>query len=178
MSESIPKDIRGQLKWARERVDAQLQRLSKISSEVDRRERAMFERVISLEKSGQGLRAERYSVELSELKKLRDTVRAASATLDAVSLKLDGSVSLGDAIAAISGARTVVSNLSRQIKGINPDLDRAMSGIDDVLSSTQQTFSEIYIPSNEESERIIEEATAVVDLRRRQSEPLPEPQPQ
>ena len=169
MSEGIPKDVRGQLKWAKERVDSQLQKLSRISSSVDSRERALFEKVVSLEKAGQSLRASRYSVELSELKKLKGTVRATAATLDAVSLKLDGAVSLGDAIAAIAGARTVVSSLSRQVKGMNPDFDRTIAEIDDVLSSTQQTFSEIQIPTNPESEQILEEATAVAELRVRQS---------
>ncbi len=167
MSNEVPKDVRGQLKWAKERIDAQLQRLSRISSSVESREKALFEKVVKFSRSGQGLRAEAYSKELSELRKLKGTVGAVSATLDALSLKLEGSVALGDAVAAISGARRTLSRLHSEIRGMNPDLDNAMAEIDDVLRSTQQAFSEIQVPRSEEAERILEEAAAVVELRQR-----------
>ncbi|MGC8969893.1 MAG: hypothetical protein ACP5LG_04925 [Conexivisphaera sp.] len=178
MPDNVPRDLRDQLRWAKERVDSQLQRLNRISDDVDRRERALFERVVSLSRSGQTLRAEKHSEELSQLRKLRDTVRAVSATLDAVSLKLEGAVSLGDAVAALSSARTAVSSLSRQVRGMSPDVDKFLAEVDDVLSSTQQAFSEIQIPVTPDAERIIEEASAVADLRRGSSLPEPELQPQ
>ncbi|MCI4461144.1 MAG: hypothetical protein JHC24_03000 [Thaumarchaeota archaeon] len=169
MPEKVPDDVRGQLKWAKERIDSQLQKLNRISSDVDRREKALFERVVSLSKSGDPLRAEKYSEELSQVRKLRDTVRALSATLDAVSLKLEGTIGLGDAVAAISGARAIVANLSRQVKGMNPEIDRSIAEISDVLTSTQQMFSEIYIPTSPDSESILKEAEAVAEVRRRQA---------
>ncbi len=166
MSE-VPKDMRGQLRWAKERIDSQLQRLSKISSGVEAREKSLFEKVVSLEKSGQSLRASSYSIELSEVRKLKDIVRATAATLDAVSLKLEGAVSLGDAVAAMSGAREAIRALGSQVKGMNPEFDRALAEIDEILSSTQQSFPDIQVPRSEEAEQILMEAAALADLRLR-----------
>lgn len=166
MSE-VPKDMRGQLRWAKERIDSQLQRLSKISSGVEAREKSLFEKVVSLEKSGQSLRASSYSIELSEVRKLKDIVRATVATLDAISLKLEGAVSLGDAVAAMSGAREAIRALGSQVKGMNPEFDRVLAEIDEILSSTQQSFPDIQVPRSEEAEQILMEAAALADLRLR-----------
>lgn len=163
-----PKPLRKKLVDARKSIEKETRRISRISSKVEAREKKLFERIVELKESGNDEAARRMSAELSEVKKLEDTLRKSQALLEALALKLEGTVGLGDSIAALVEAGKLLNGLSSTISKLMPTAERSIEEVGATLNAALDTLSSITPPALEDTTGIIEEAARVAEKREKQ----------
>jgi division protein CdvB (Snf7/Vps24/ESCRT-III family) len=111
------------------------------------------------------------SGELSQIRKMNKMVTSAKLALEQIQLRLNTITELGDVVVTLSPAMSVIKGLQGGLAGMMPEADQSFGQISDLLGniitdSGQIPNNEIGTVSgfNEDTARIMEEASAVVEM--------------
>ncbi len=145
-------------------MDTALERFSK-------RDKAIFKRIVKSYSKRDTLRASVLANELAEIRKVEKMLMQAKLALESISLRLKTVSELGDIVAVLTPAVSVLNNVKSKMTNIVPEADKELEDVrkllTEIVSSTSQTngLPVNFEAANEEAAKILEEAASVAEQR-------------
>ncbi|HEX6029000.1 MAG TPA: hypothetical protein VFY64_08180, partial [Nitrososphaeraceae archaeon] len=110
------------------------------------------------------------SNELSQIRKMNKMVSSAKLALEQIQLRLNTITELGDVVITLSPAMSVIKGIQGGLSSMMPEADQSFGQISDLLGSIMADSGQIPTAEigastglNEDSMKIIEEASAIVE---------------
>ncbi len=164
-------NIKEQIGLVTQRLDAQTRSLDAAVTRFQNRDLEVFNRIVAAMAHRDQARANILATELSEIRKVEKMLTHASLALQSVSMRLSTVCEMGDLVAALSPAKTVLGSIRNEMGMILPEASQELGNIGNLLSdicvSTSQN-SEIPMnagASNPEAMAILEEAELAAEKR-------------
>lgn len=177
-----PKEnLRNQVSSAQRSVQVLVTRLDSKSTRLQEQDAKLFQSVVSAMQAHETERASAYSNELAEVRKITRSITQIKLVLEQINLRMGTVQDFGDVVTSISPVVSVVKGMRGSLQGIMPEAGSEMSDIGDMLSGMITdagqlggTFNKVS-SSSDESEKILAEASALVELKHEDKFPVPIP---
>jgi len=172
-----PGNLKQQITGVSRQIDIQVHKLDTAARRFERRDTALFKRVIGALSQRDTTRANILASELAEIRKVEKMLMHAKLALESVSMRLNTVSELGDVVVAIAPAANVLNNIRAEMSDVFPEANRELENIggllNEIVSSTTQTSG---LPmnaeaANAEAEKILEEAERAAEERIKQQLP-------
>ena len=143
----------------------------------ENRDAAIFKCVVKAISERDKARANILASELWEIRKVEKMLTQASIALESVSMRLNTVSEVGDLVAVLAPAASVLNNIRSGMSTVLPEAGRELENIgsllrDIVTSTNQSTEVPVNIgTANAEAEKILEEAELAVENRLREQFP-------
>lgn len=166
-------DIKTQISFVTKRLDAQTQSLDMAVKRFENRDAAIFQRCVKAMADRDQARANILATELGEIRKVEKMLTQASIALESVSMRLNTVSEMGDLVAMLAPAASVLNNIRSGMSSVLPQASQELENIgsllgDIVTSSNQSSDVPMNIGSttnNPEAERILAEAELEAEKR-------------
>jgi division protein CdvB (Snf7/Vps24/ESCRT-III family) len=172
-----PGDLKQQITGVGRQIDVQVHKLDNACKRFEKRDAALFKRVIKALSQRDTARANILASELAEIRKVEKMLMHAKLALESVSMRLTTVSELGDVVTALAPAANVLNSVRSEMSGIFPEANRELENIGgllgEIVTSTTQT-SGLAVnaeAANAEAEKILEEAERVAEERIKQQLP-------
>jgi division protein CdvB (Snf7/Vps24/ESCRT-III family) len=171
-------DLKQQINLVIQRLDVQTQTLDKAVRRFDDRDAGVFKCVVKALSERDKARANILATELWEIRKVKKMLMQSSLAMESVSMRLNTASELGDLVAILAPAASVLGNIRSGMSSVLPEAGRELENIgnllsDIVISTNQSTEMPVDIgTANSEAKGILEEAELAVEKKLR--EQLPE----
>jgi division protein CdvB (Snf7/Vps24/ESCRT-III family) len=164
--------LKEQIGLVTQRLDAQTRSLDAAVKRFELRDAEIFGRVVKAMEARDQARANILATELGEIRKVEKMLNHASLALQSVSMRLNTVSEMGDVVAALSPARTVLSSVRGEMCNIFPEASAELGNIGNLLSdicvstSNESTAMPMDVKAaNEEALKILEEAEVAAECR-------------
>ena len=170
-------DIKQQISLVTKRIDVQTQTLDAAVKRFENRDAAIFKCVVKAIADRDKARANILASELWEIRKVEKMLTQASIALESVSMRLNTVSEVGDLVAVLAPAASVLNNIRSGMSTVLPEAGRELDSIgsllgDIVTSTNQSTEMPMYTGTvNAEAEKILEEAELAAEKRLREQFP-------
>jgi len=163
--------LKPRIEEAQRKLQMQIAKLDSISSRMHEKDQVIFKRVVLAMQSHDASHARVLSGELSQIRKMNKMVTSAKLALEQIQLRLNTITELGDVVVTLSPAMSVIKGLQGGLAGMMPEADQSFGQISELLGNIITDSGQI--PSNEigtvtgfneDTARIMEEASAVVEM--------------
>lgn len=162
--------LKPRIEEAQKKLQLQIGKLDSISIKMDGKDQIIFKRVVQAVQNHEIQYAKVLSAELAQIRKMSKMVNSAKLALEQIHLRLNTITELGDVVVTLSPAMSVIKGIQNGLTSMMPDADQSLSQISDLLGgilsdSAQIPAAEINNSKtmSEDSIKIIEEATAIVE---------------
>jgi division protein CdvB (Snf7/Vps24/ESCRT-III family) len=163
--------LKPRIEEAQKKLQMQIAKLDSISARMQEKDQVIFKRVVLAMQSHDASHARVLSGELSQIRKMNKMVTSAKLALEQIQLRLNTITELGDVMVTLSPAMSVIKGLQSGLAGMIPEADQSFGQISELLGniitdSGQIPNNEIGTVTgfNEDTARIMEEASAVVEM--------------
>src|SRR5215217_342098 len=166
-----PQDpLKPRIEEAQNKLQMQVSKLEKISNKLEEKDKLIFNRVVQSLQNHDSYYAKILSNELSQVRKMSKMVNSAKLAFEQIQLRLNTVTELGDVVVTLSPAMSVIKGIQGGLSSMMPEADQSFGQISDLLGSIMAYSGQI--PSteigastglNEDSMKIIEEASAIVE---------------
>ena len=154
--------LKPRIEDAQKKLEIQISKLDNISVKTIEKDQVVFKRIVQAVQNHEVQYAKVLSGELAQIRKMGKMVNSAKLALEQIHLRLNTITELGDVVVTLSPAMSVITMM--------PEADHSLTQISDLLGnivgdSGQLPNTEINNVklSSEDSMKIIEEATAIVE---------------
>jgi len=158
LSEALTETIR--------RLNAQSTRLLFLHKRLSDREEALFRAVVTALERGERERARICANEVSEIRKVRNSVWRCYLMVEQAIMRLETMKSLGYMVSELKPALDLVKQLGGRLADVMPDVSNELSNVsnvlDEVLQNTSIPRSDIRIASSREGEELLNEVFSSV----------------
>jgi division protein CdvB (Snf7/Vps24/ESCRT-III family) len=161
--------LKPRIQTAVNKLQVQISKMDSMLTKLQERDQQIFQRVVTAMQQHDTSTSKVLSNELAEIRKVTRMLGNARMSLEQVQLRLTTIHDLGDAMVAIGPAMSTM-------KGLKSSLGRFMPEADSELNSMTQTLNGLMVDSfsgdafnmesdatNEETEKILQEASAVAE---------------
>src|SRR6476620_3500320 len=163
--------LKPRIEEAQKKLQMQISKLDAISTKMNEKDKLIFDRVIQAVQNHDGQYAKLLSNELSQVRKMNSMVDSAKLALEQIQLRLNTMTELGDVVVTLSPAMSVIKGIQGGLSSMMPEADQSFGQISDLLGSIMTESGQISNTEingfngglNEDSMKIIEEATAIVE---------------
>ena len=156
-------NLKDQISEVTQRLDAQTRNLDAAVHRFEIRDADIFQRVVKAMTQRDTARANILATELGEIRKVEKMLSHASLALQSVSMRLSTVSELGDVVAVLSPAKSMLNNIRSEMCSILPEASQELGNIGNLLSDiTCSTNQSSDIPEN----TIMASADALQILRR------------
>lgn len=162
--------LKPRIEEAQKKLQLQITKLDNISIKLDSKDQLIFKRVVQAVQNHEIQYAKVLSAELAQIRKMSKMVNSAKLALEQIHLRLNTITELGDVVVTLSPAMSVIKGIQNGLTSMMPEADHSLSQISDLLGgiladSAQIPAAEINNSKvmSEDSIKIIEEATAMVE---------------
>ena len=162
--------LKPRIEEAQKKLQLQITKLDNISIKMDSKDQLIFKRVVQAVQNHEIQYAKVLSAELAQIRKMSKMVNSAKLALEQIHLRLNTITELGDVVVTLSPAMSVIKGIQNGLTSMMPEADHSLSQISDLLGgiladSAQIPAAEINNSKvmSEDSIKIIEEATAIVE---------------
>src|ERR1043166_522140 len=162
--------LKPRIEEAQHKLQLQISKLDSISSKMQEKDQVIFKRVVQALQNHETQYAKILSGELSQVRKMNKMASSARLALEQIELRLNTITELGDVVVTLSPAMSVIKGIQNGLTSMMPEADQSLSQISDLLGgiladSAQIPAAEINNSKvmTEDSLKIIEEATAIVE---------------
>ncbi|HEX7031904.1 MAG TPA: Snf7 family protein [Nitrososphaera sp.] len=163
--------LKPRIEEAQKKLQMQIAKLDAISARMQEKDQVIFKRIVLAMQSHDASHARVLSGELSQIRKMNKMVTSAKLALEQIQLRLNTITELGDVVVTLSPAMSVIKGLQGGLSGMMPEADQSFGQISELLGSIitdsgQIPTNEIGTVTgfNEDTARIMEEASAVVEM--------------
>jgi division protein CdvB (Snf7/Vps24/ESCRT-III family) len=163
--------LKPRIEEAQKKLQMQITKLDSISGRMQEKDQVIFKRVVLAMQSHDSQHARVLSGELSQIRKMNKMVTSAKLALEQIQLRLNTITELGDVVVTLSPAMSVIKGLQGGLSGMMPEADQSFGQISELLGniitdSGHMPNAEIgtITNSNDDTLRIMEEASAVVEM--------------
>ncbi len=164
--------LKPRIEEAQKKLQMQIAKLDSISSRMQEKDQMIFKRIVLSMQSHDTQHAKVLSGELSQIRKMNKMVTSAKLALEQIQLRLNTISELGDVVVTLSPAMSVIKGIQGGLSGMMPEADQSFSQISELLGNIITDSSQIpagdiggFVGSNEDTTKIMEEASAVVEMR-------------
>ena len=166
-----PQDpLKPRIEEAQSKLQMQLSKLDKISAKLREKDQVIFKRVVHSLQNHDSHYAKLLSGELSQVRKMNKMVDSAKLALEQIELRLHTVTEFGDVAATLGPAMAAMKGIQGGLSTMMPQADQSFGQISELLGgimsqSGQMHNAELGVPElNEESMKIIEEASALLEV--------------
>jgi division protein CdvB (Snf7/Vps24/ESCRT-III family) len=177
--------LRPKLEMASRQIQIQVVKLEQATAKLRDKDASIFSKVVSSMQRNDTTRASMLANELSEVRKMSNVVMQAKLALEQLNLRLTTIQDLGDIANTLTPAINVIKGVQPGLVNLVPDAEQEIGEISSLLSGIlvdagQLDASQLNFEANsEEAEKVIEEASAIVEERMRNKFPdVPEDETQ
>jgi division protein CdvB (Snf7/Vps24/ESCRT-III family) len=166
-------NVKEQIGLVTQRLDAQTRTLDAAVKRFEMRDAEIFKKVVRAMETRDQARANIYATELGEIRKVEKMLTHASLALQSVSMRLNTVQEMGDLVAVLSPAKTMLNGIRSEMCGIMPEASQELGNIGNLLTEICSTTSSEYNDvsgvgaqaANEEALKILEEAEIAAETR-------------
>ena len=151
------------------KLQVQTTKMDTMLSKLEERDQQLFKRVVTAVQQHDTSASKVLSNELAEIRKVKKMLGGARMSLEQVQLRLATIHDLGDAMVAIGPAMNTMKSLQSSLGKFMPEADSEMNAMAQTLnglmvdSISDDSFNMESDASNEETDRILQEASAVAE---------------
>src|SRR5215212_1424616 len=165
-----PVPLKPKIEDAQKKLQLQISKLDGISNKMHEKDHLIFKRIVYAMQNHDSQYAKVLSNELSQIRKMNKMVSSAKLAMEQIQLRLNTITELGDVVVTLSPAMSVIKGIQGGLSSMMPEADQSFGQISDLLGSIMADSGQI--PSteigastglNEDSMKIIEEASAIVE---------------
>ncbi|MGA3111799.1 MAG: hypothetical protein ABSE15_07175 [Candidatus Bathyarchaeia archaeon] len=170
-------NLKEQIALVIQRIDVQTRTLDAAVQRFQNRDADIFNRVVKAFSQRDEARANILATELAEIRKIEKMLTHASLAMQSVSMRLNTVSEMGDLVAVLSPAKSVINSVRSGMCDILPEASAELGSIgnllNDIVGTTCQTQD---IPVNNtridpEAEAILKEAEMVTERKLKQQLP-------
>jgi division protein CdvB (Snf7/Vps24/ESCRT-III family) len=169
--------LRPKLEQASRQIQIQVVKLEQAAAKLKEKDANIFSKVVSSMQKNDSTRASMLANELSEVRKMSNVVTQAKLALEQLNLRLNTVQDLGDIANTLAPAISVIKGVQPGLINLVPDAEREIGEISSLLSGILVDAGQIdgsqlsFETNSEEAEKVIEEASAIVEERMRNKFP-------
>ena len=151
------------------KLQVQTTKMDAMLTKLDQRDQQLFTRVVTAVQQHDTSASKVLSNELAEIRKVKKMLGGARMSLEQVQLRLSTIHDLGDAMVAIGPAMSTMKGLQSSLGKFMPEADSELNTMTQTLnglmtdSLSGDAFNMESDVSNEETEKILQEASAVAE---------------
>ena len=151
------------------KLQVQTTKMDVMLSKLEERDQQLFKRVVTAVQQHDTSASKVLSNELAEIRKVKKMLGGARMSLEQVQLRLATIHDLGDAMVAIGPAMNTMKSLQSSLGKFMPEADSEMNAMAQTLnglmvdSISDDSFNMESDASNEETDKILQEASAVAE---------------
>ena len=151
------------------KLQVQTTKMDAMLTKLDQRDQQLFKRVVTSVQQHDTSASKVLSNELAEIRKVKKMLGGARMSLEQVQLRLSTIHDLGDAMVAIGPAMSTMRGLQSSLGKFMPEADSELNSMTQTLnglmtdSLSGDAFNMESDVSNEETEKILQEASAVAE---------------
>ena len=151
------------------KLQIQTTKMDAMLTKLDQRDQQLFKRVVTSVQQHDTSASKVLSNELAEIRKVKKMLGGARMSLEQVQLRLSTIHDLGDAMVAIGPAMNTMRGLQSSLGKFMPEADSELNSMTQTLnglmtdSLSGDAFNMESDVSNEETEKILQEASAVAE---------------
>ncbi len=172
-------NIKDQIVQVTQRINIQTKSLELAEKRFQNRDADMFNRVVRAISERDNARANIYATELSEIRKVEKMLLHASLALESVSMRLTTVSEMGDLVAALAPAASVLSTVKSEMCTILPEAGSELGNIGNLLTeivtstnSSTEVPTDVSVKIDADAQMILQEAEIAAEKKLR--EQLPE----
>ncbi|MCL5876747.1 MAG: Snf7 family protein [Candidatus Bathyarchaeota archaeon] len=164
-------NLKEQITMVTQRLDTQTKSLDAAVVRFQNRDAEIFNRIIRAMAQRDQARANILATELSEIRKVEKMLSHASLALQSVSMRLSTVSELGDVVAVLSPAKSLLNNVRSEMCSIMPEASQELGNIgnllSDIVGSTNQSqdLQVNTVMASAEALQILEEAEVAAESR-------------
>ncbi len=161
--------LKPRLETAVKRLQTQISKLDGMVTKLKQKDEKLFKRIVTATQQHDTTTSRVLSKELAEVRKVTKLLSNARIALEQIELRLTTFHDLGDTVVTIMPTIGLMKNLRSSLVRFMPEADQELSGMTEMLNGLMtDTFhnGDFGIDSestNEESEKILQEASAVAE---------------
>ena len=151
------------------KLQVQTTKMDAMLTKLDQRDQQLFTRVVTAVQQHDTSASKVLSNELAEIRKVKKMLGGARMSLEQVQLRLSTIHDLGDAMVAIGPAMSTMKGLQSSLGKFMPEADSELNTMTQTLNGLKtdslsgDAFNMESDVSNEETEKILQEASAVAE---------------
>ena len=151
------------------KIQVQTTKMDSMLGKLEQRDQQLFKRVVTSVQQHDTAASKVLSNELAEVRKVKKMLGCARMALEQVQLRLATIHDLGDAMVAIGPAMNTMKSLQSSLGKFMPEADSEMNAMAQTLnglmvdSISDDSFNMESDASNEETDKILQEASAVAE---------------
>jgi division protein CdvB (Snf7/Vps24/ESCRT-III family) len=174
---SSAEPLRPKLELASRQIQIQVVKLEQASVKLKEKDASIFSKIVSSMQRNDTTRAGMLANELLEVRKMNNVVTQSKLALEQLNLRLNTIQELGDIASTLTPAINIIKGVQPGLVNLVPDAEREIGEISSLLSGILVDAGKIdggqlsFEPNSEEAEKVIEEASAIVEERMREKFP-------
>jgi division protein CdvB (Snf7/Vps24/ESCRT-III family) len=163
-------DLKEQIGQVTQRLDAQTRTLDAAVHRFELRDADIFQRVVKAMTQRDTARANILATELGEIRKVEKMLSHASLALQSVSMRLSTVSEMGDVVALLSPAKSMLNSVRSEMCSILPEASQELGNIGCLLSDIVSTTNQGDMPENTvmasaDALQILEEAEVAAEKK-------------
>ncbi|MGC1425619.1 MAG: Snf7 family protein [Nitrosotalea sp.] len=161
--------LKPRIEQAVNKLQGQISKMDSMLSKLRERDAQLFKRIVAAMQHHDAATSRVLSNELAEIRKVSKMLGNARMALEQVQLRLSTIHDLGDAMVAIAPAMSTMKGLKSSLGRFMPEADSELNAMTQTLNGLMMDslaggdFNVDTEASNEETERILQEASAVAE---------------
>jgi division protein CdvB (Snf7/Vps24/ESCRT-III family) len=165
--------LRPKLEMASRQIQIQVVKLEQLGAKLREKDASLFSKVVSSMQKNDDTRASMLANELSEVRKMNNVVTQAKLALEQLNLRLSTVQELGDIANTLAPAISAIKGVQPGLVNLVPDAEREIGEISGLLSGILVDAGQLdggqlsFEVNSEEAEKVIEEASTIVEQRMR-----------
>ncbi|MEM2904607.1 MAG: Snf7 family protein [Candidatus Bathyarchaeia archaeon] len=165
------------------KLRSQKEKLGQTGVRLHQRDREIFERCIGAQLSKDHSRAAMYANECAEVRKMAKLVMSGELALERVIIRLETVEEFGDVMAQMAPIIGIVKETRTRLAGVIPEVAMELDSVNSLLSNTlvetgASTVTSADIEASDaEALKVLEEATAVAEMKMKEQFPEIPPMP-
>lgn len=169
--------LKPRIEFAKNKIQAQNQRLDTILEKLRGKEKSLFNQVVVALQRHDAQQGKIISNEIAQVRKTTKMISQLKMALEQIQLRLESTIDLGDVMVAIGPAMGALTRVRSGLSGVMPEVDRELGEINGVFSDIMMSAGSMgntsfaFDASGEEVDRILAEAGAVAEQRMSESFP-------
>ncbi len=171
-------NLKEQIGVVTQRLDAQTRTLDAAVQRFEVRDADIFKRVVKAMTERDTARANILATELGEIRKVEKMLSQASLAMQSMSMRLSTVSELGDVVAVLSPAKSMINNIRSEMCSIFPEASQELGNIGNLLSDIVTTTTNQgadtpvnTIMASADALQILEEAECIAENRLKEKIP-------